>query len=137
MRTSKDAFLLRGDVGRGEHSAAWNAYTTCCGVFNRIPLCLNYRVCEMSPVSRWSCGATRVYVALWSFTFQIDHGRERRFASFIFPLYIYKDVKIAGYSHRSTLVGDFSADLRASALAMLISNSDLLPERMIGYLSRN
>ena len=36
-------------------------------------------------------------------------------------------MKIPGYSHRSILVGDFSADLRASALAMLISNPDLLP----------
>jgi len=31
----------------------------------------------------------------------------------------------------------FSADLRASALAMLISKTDLLPDRMIGQLSRN
>ena len=69
-----------------------------------------------------------MYVALLVLTFQIDHGRGRRFASFIFPLYIYKDVKIAGYSHRSTLVGDFSADLRASALAMLMSKTDLSPD---------
>src|SRR5437773_2035076 len=67
---------------------------TCCRVSIRFPLCLNYRVCEMPPVSRCSCGATRVYVALWVFTFQIDHGGERRFASFTSPS-IHKDSKNA------------------------------------------
>src|SRR6266516_936402 len=119
-RRRKTRFCYAAVSAAANISTAWNAYTTCCKVFIRIPLCLNYRVCEMPPVSRCSCGATRVYVALWSFTFQIDHSRERRFASFIFPLYIYKDVKIPGYSHRSILVADFSADLRASVLAMLI-----------------
>ena len=48
-----------------------------------------------------------MYVALLVLTAQIDNGRERRFASFIFPLYIYKDVKIPGYSHRRLFFGRF------------------------------
>ncbi len=55
METSKDAFLLRGDVGRGEHQhRVKRVHDTAAESFITIPLCLNYRVCEMPPVSRWS-----------------------------------------------------------------------------------
>ena len=107
-QTSKDAFLLRGDVGRGEHQhRVERVHDLLQSVFIRIPLCLNYRVCEMPPVSRWSCGATRVYVALWFFTFQIDDGRERRFASFTSPS-IYEDSKNAPIQPSRKFFGVFS-----------------------------
>ena len=43
------------------------------------------------------------------------------------PLYI-KTQKMPRSSHRENFLGVFSADLRASALAMLMSKTDLFPD---------
>src|SRR5438128_887286 len=90
---------------------------TCCRVSIRVPLCPNYAKDHLYRPRAEPRGSMRHFCFS---PFKIDHRTVRRFASFIFPLYIYKDVKIPGYSHRSILVADFSADLRASVLAMLI-----------------
>jgi len=61
----------------------------------------------MPPVSRWSCGATRVYVALSFFTFQIDYGSESADSRrSLLPLYI-KTQKMSRSSHRENFVGVF------------------------------
>src|SRR2546430_807592 len=98
---------------------------TCCGVSIRNSPLSELR--KMPPVLRWSCGATRVCVTLLVLTFQSDHGRERRFTSFTSPS-IYKDSKNAPIQPSRKFSRRFSADLRASALAMLMSKTDLFPD---------
>ena len=96
METSKDAFLLRGEVGRGEHQhRVKRVHDTAAESFITIPLCLNYRVCEMPPVSRWSG-------CMWHFGFSpfksimVESADSRRS---LLPLYI-KTQKMPRSSHR-------------------------------------
>src|SRR5436189_142453 len=94
-RRRKTRFCYAAMSAAASISTAWNAYMTCCRVSIRIPLCLNY-----AKDHRYLPGRAEPPGCMWHFLFltvQINHGRERRFASFIFPLYIYKDVKIPGY----------------------------------------
>ena len=95
----------------------------CCRVFIRTPHCLNHRASEVPPVSRWSG-------CMWHFGFSpfksimVESADSRRS---LLPLYI-KTQKMPRSSHRENFLGVFSADLRASALAMLMSKTDLFPD---------